>query len=105
MGRIISFLTMVVVGFVVILFSITNRDPVPLDFWPLPFSKEVPVYAIVIASAMISFISGGIVAWFSAGRSRRRARLESRRAHNLEKDLSTLNEHIDELERIRREKA
>ena len=105
MGRIVSYLTMIVVGFVVILFSITNRDPVALDFWPLPFSKELPVYAIVIASAVFSFIAGGIVAWFSGGRSRRRARLESRRAHSLEKDLSTLNEHIDELERTRREKA
>lgn len=105
MGRIISFFTMLVVGFLVILFSITNRQSVALDLWPLPLFVDVPIYAVVIATAVIGFIAGGIVAWFSGGRARRRARVESRRAHNLEKDLSTLNERIDDLEKKRREKV
>ena len=105
MGRIISFITMIVVGFVVILFSITNRQSVVLDLWPLPLFVDVPIYGVVIATAVIAFIAGGIVAWYSGGRARRRARLESRRAHNLEKDLSTLNERIDDLEKKRREKV
>ena len=105
MGRIISFITMMVVGILVILFSITNRQSVALDLWPLPLFVDVPIYAVVIAAAVIGFIAGGIVAWFSGGRARRRARVESRRAHNLEKDLSTLNERIDDLENQRREKV
>ena len=105
MGRIISFITMLLVGFLVVLFSITNREPVALDLWPLPLGIDVPIYAVVIATAVIGFIAGGIVAWFSGGRARRRARQASRRAHNLEKDLSTLNERIDDLEKKRREKA
>ena len=104
MGRIISFITMIVVGFVVILFSIT-RQSVVLDLWPLPLFVDVPIYGVVIATAVIAFIAGGIVAWYSGGRARRRARLESRRAHNLEKDLSTLNERTDDLEKKRREKV
>jgi uncharacterized integral membrane protein len=105
MGRIISFITMMVVGFLVILFSITNRQSVALDLWPLPLAVDVPLYAVVIATAVIGFIAGGIVAWFSGGRARRRARQESRRAHNLEKDLTTLNERTDDLEKKRREKV
>ncbi len=105
MGRIISFITMIVVGFLVILFSITNRQSVALDLWPLPLFADVPIYAVVIATAVIAFMAGGIVAWYSGGRARRRARVESRRAHNLEKDLSTLNERIDDLEKKRREKS
>lgn len=105
MGRIISYFTMMVVGFLVILFSITNRQFVALDLWPLPLFVDVPIYGVVIAIAVIGFIAGGIVAWFSGGRARRRARLESRRAHNLEKDLSTLNERIEDLEKKRREKV
>ena len=104
MGRIISFITMIVVGFVVILFSIT-RQSVVLDLWPLPLFVDVPIYGVGIATAVIAFIAGGIVAWYSGGRARRRSRLESRRAHNLEKDLSTLNERIDDLEKKRREKV
>ncbi len=87
MGRIISYFTMMVVGFLVILFSITNRQYVALDLWPLPLFVDVPIYGVVIAIAVIGFIAGGIVAWFSGGRARRRARLESRRAHKLEKEF------------------
>ncbi len=105
MGRIISFITMMVVGFLVILFSITNRQSVALDLWPLPLFVDVPIYGVVIATAVIGFIAGGIVAWFSGGRARRRARVETRRAYNLEKDLSTLNERIDDLEKKHREKV
>ncbi|MAF49557.1 MAG: lipopolysaccharide assembly protein LapA domain-containing protein [Rhodospirillales bacterium] len=105
MGRIIAFFTMVLVGFLLILFSISNRAPVSLDFWPLPFTKPVPVYSIVIATAVLAFLAGGIVAWYSGGRARRRARLASRRAHNLEKDLSTLNERIDDLEKKRKSES
>ena len=77
MGRIISFITMMVVGILVILFSITNRQSVALDLWPLPLFVDVPIYAVVIAAAVIGFIAGGIVAWFSGGRARRRARVPS----------------------------
>lgn len=107
MGRIISLFTMILVGFLVILFSTTNRAPVELDPWPLPQSLSVspPIYVVVIITAVLAFIAGGIVAWFSGGRARRRARLASRRAHNLEKDLSTLNERIDDLEKKRKSES
>ena len=95
---------MIVVGFVVILFSISNRTQVTLDLWPLPFAVPTPIYAVALGAGIIGFIAGGIVAWFSAGRVRRRARFASRKANNLEKDLSVLKEKIGDLEDERKER-
>jgi len=100
--RLFSGLAMVVVGFLVILFSISNRTPVILDFWPLPFTLPAPLYAAVIAAGIIGFFGGGIVAWLSAGRVRRRARFASRRASGLERNLETLKSEIGELENQRK---
>ena len=94
---------MIVVGTVVVLFSISNRDTVIIDLWPLPVTLPTPIYAIALAAGIIGFVSGGIVAWFSAGRVRRRARTASRKANTLEKDLSTLKEKIVDLEDERKE--
>ena len=95
---------MIVVGTVVILFSISNRDTVIIDLWPLPVALPTPIYAIALAAGIIGFFSGGVVAWFSAGRFRRRARSASRKANNLEKDLSILKEKIGDLEVERKER-
>ena len=61
------------------------------------------LYAIALAAGVIGFVSGGVVAWFSAGRVRRRARTASRKANTLEKDLSILKEKIGDLEDERKE--
>ena len=94
---------MIVVGTVVILFSISNRNTVIIDLWPLPVTLPTPIYAIALAAGIIGFVSGGIVAWFSAGRVRRRARTASRKANTLEKDLSILKGKIGDLEDERKE--
>jgi len=95
---------MALVGFVVIIFSISNHREVQLDFWPLPFTRDVPIYVVAIAASVFGFFAGGIVAWFSGGRMRRRARFASRHAQNLEKDLTTLKERIGDLESDKKSK-
>jgi putative membrane protein len=102
--RLISGLAIVVVGLVVIVFSISNRDGVNIDLWPLPFTPEIPIYVIVWAAGVVGFFAGGVVAWFSAGRVRRRARSASRKANSLEKDLGILKQKIDDLEDERKER-
>lgn len=89
---------MVVIGAVVILFAVSNRTPVTLDFWPLPFFLPTPLYLVVLAGTFLGFIFGGLVAWISAGSARSKARREKRRASSLEKDLTTLQEKIGALE-------
>lgn len=102
MKRLLSWLAMLVVGVIVVVFSISNRTLVTLDFWPLPFLQDAPIYAPVLVAGFVGFIFGGIIAWFSAGSSRSKARHASRRASGLEKDLTTLQQKIEELDQKRK---
>jgi putative membrane protein len=100
--RFFSWLAMLIVGIVVVFFSISNRVLVTLDFWPLPFSQEAPIYFSVLIAGFLGFIFGGAIAWFSAGGTRKKARQANRRASSLSKDLSVLQSKIDELDRKRK---
>lgn len=98
MTRIISWIVMLVVGVAVVVFAVVNRSPFAIDLWPLPYQTEVPAFAPIFGAAFVGFVAGGIIAWFSAGVTRRRARFASRRAETLERDLGKLKHQIRELE-------
>ena len=93
---------MIVIGVLVVLFAISNRSTVILELWPFPYFMPFPFYGAVLAAAFLGFIGGAIIAWFSAGRQRRKARRTSRRASGLEQDLDKLKEKIEELEANRK---
>lgn len=101
--KFVSWIAMVAVGLLVILFAISNRTLVTLDLWPLPVPElTVPHYVPVLAAALAGFVGGAIVAWFSAGKVRRKARTASKKASGLEKNLDKLKNQIEELENSRR---
>lgn len=89
---------MALVGALTILFAASNRETVDLTLWPLPFSLPAPVYAIALSAVAVGVVWGGLIGWFAAVRARRRARLETRRADNLEADMVLLRQRIDGLE-------
>ena len=97
--RFFSWLAMLVIGLIVVVFSISNHSIVTLDFWPLPVQQDTPIYIPVLAAGFCGFSFGGIIAWFSAATSRNRARKANRRASGLEKDLAVLQIKIDELDK------
>lgn len=102
MKRLLSWLAMIVVGVVVVVFSVSNRNLVTLDFWPLPF-LQVAIYIPVLIAGFLGFVFGGTISWFSAGGTRSKARKATRRASSLEKDLTILQVKIDELDEKRKQ--
>ena len=90
---------MLVVGVAAVLFAVSNRQVVDLTLWPLPFSLPAPVYAVALSALAAGVGWGGLIGWWGTLRARRRARLETRRAANLEQDLHHLNDKIAVLER------
>ena len=96
---------MAVVGIVVVLFAVSNHSLVLIDFWPLPFLHESPIYMPVLIAGIIGFLFGGIVSWFSASSSRKQARKAKRQVSNLEKDLVVLQNKIDDLDEKRKNMA
>ena len=83
----------------IIVFSVNNRTEVVLDLWPLDtVPMPVPVYALALVALVAGFLAGGLVAWNSAGKSRKRARTEARRADQAERDLAAAQDRIERLQ-------
>ncbi len=75
-GRMVGLLiwiVMIPVAAVVVAFAVSNRQPIGLDLWPLPYQIEAPVYLVVLLAMLAGFLVGGFVAWTSSLRRRRRA--------------------------------
>ena len=81
------------------LFAISNLNPVELTIWPLPFVVQVPVFVVALAGLAVGFFAGGIVAWFSAGRARARARSAERAVRTRDIEIEELRRKVQEAER------
>ena len=90
--RLLSWIILVPVAIVIVAFSVSNRAPVALDFWPLPLSVETPLFMVVLTGLVIGLVCGAFVCWASMGKVRRRARLSSRQAKTAERELDRLRE-------------
>jgi uncharacterized integral membrane protein len=70
------------------IFAVSNRAHVAVAFWPLPARLEAPLYLVVLLALAVGFLVGELVAWITAGRTRRIARERMRRIAALERELA-----------------
>ncbi|MHA1601301.1 MAG: lipopolysaccharide assembly protein LapA domain-containing protein [Alphaproteobacteria bacterium] len=84
---------------VAVVFAIANREVVMLDLWPLAMTIQAPLFVLVLGSAVVGLLAGAMVAWFSGGPTRRRAREARRRAAELEREIARLRNNSAEIER------
>ena len=92
--RILSSSIGIVLGLAIILFALSNRQPVDLGFWPLDGRISLPLFAPVLVCAFVAFFVGGVVAWMSGSRWRRTARRRGRRIQELELRIRSLEERL-----------
>ncbi len=80
MIRFVRIVVVAVVAVILLLFAFANRQTVSVSFDPfgsadnLAFAIPAPLFAVVIASAMLGVIAGSAATWVSQGRHRRAAR-------------------------------
>jgi len=80
MIRFIRLVVLAVVAIVLLLFAFANRQGVTVSFDPFSsadnaaYAMTAPLFAVVIASAMLGVIAGAAATWMSQGRHRRAAR-------------------------------
>ncbi len=99
MSKVLFWIVVAPMAAAIIVFSVNNRTEVVLDLWPLDtVPMPVPVFALALAVLLVGFLAGGLIAWNSAGKSRRRARTEARRADQAERDLASTRERIERLQ-------
>lgn len=98
MLRILSWIVGIPVAAAVVAFAVANRGSVKLSLLPLPFEIELPLYLVVLGAMLAGLILGGLIAWLSAGRLRRRVRQSAREAEASSREAQALREKIERLE-------
>lgn len=83
-----SWLVTLPVTLTVVVFAVSNRTPVEIDLFPLPWHPVLPAYLLVLGSLFLGFLIGGVAAWFAGAPQRRRARRLAIEAEVLSRELS-----------------
>jgi uncharacterized integral membrane protein len=86
--RVLNTLLAVIVAVLVVLFAVSNRDPVRVEIWPFPYQLELGLYAVILLAVFVGFAAGLIAAWLSGGKRRRELRALRKEARDLQASLA-----------------
>jgi len=86
---------MVVAAALLIPFAVSNREPVSLRFWPLPFLLDLPLYLLVLFLLLAGFVTGAAATWIAGRRLRRELRRRRRRVEALERELVAARSQLE----------
>ena len=93
--RILSWSIGIVLALAIVLFALSNRQPVELGLWPVEGRIAAPLFVPVLAFAFVAFVLGGLVTWLSATPWRRVARRRGRRIRELEQRIRALEGRLE----------
>jgi lipopolysaccharide assembly protein A len=79
-----------------VLFALSNRQPVSLHAWPTDYTATLPLSLAVLGGMAIAFLAGGLLVWVSALVQRRRARQAERTVQLLEAQVQELKARLAE---------
>jgi len=79
-------------------FAVANREMVTVSLWPFADPVQVPLFAAIVVPLYAGVVIGGIAAWWSGRRARRRPRREARRADGLDRDNAALKARLEVIE-------
>ena len=77
-------------------FALSNREPVSLGLWPLPFLVYLPLYLLVLLLLLAGFVIGVAATWIAGRRIRRELRRRRRRVEMLERELATARSQLED---------
>jgi lipopolysaccharide assembly protein A len=77
-----------------VLFALSNRQPVPLKIWPADYTLVLPLSLAVLGGMAVAFLAGGLLVWMSALAQRRRARKAEQTVRLLEAQVQELKARL-----------
>lgn len=89
--RFLNTILAVLVAILVVLFAVSNRTPVVVEIWPLPYQLELGLYAVILLAVFVGFVAGLVAAWLSGGKRRREIRALRRETRDLQASLLRAN--------------
>ena len=78
-----------------VLFAVSNRAPVSLELWPLPFLVDLPLFLVVLLVLLAGFGIGATAMWLAGRRLRRELRRRRRRVDALERELAAARSGVE----------
>lgn len=99
MRKFFSALVIIPLAIVFIVFAVANRHLVTVSFDPFNSSDPavgatLPLFVVIILSAILGVIAGGMATWFTQGRWRRAARQREADAQRARAELADLRAHV-----------
>jgi uncharacterized integral membrane protein len=86
--KLFRWIVTLLVAALLVIFAVSNRQAVEVDFWPLPLTISTWLFVVVLLAALIGFLIGEFVAWVGGRRWRHEARLKQRQIEALERELA-----------------
>jgi len=88
--KLLGWLAALPLALVLAAFAVRSTEDVTLGFWPFDRQLVLPLFLVVLATLLLGFIAGTVIAWINGGRWRREARRRQRRIEMLERELKTM---------------
>jgi uncharacterized integral membrane protein len=79
---------------VLVIFVLSNRQPVTIGFWPTDMRWDTPVSVALLIVAAIALVTGAFMVWISELRQRRRARHAEAKVRELEAQARELRTQL-----------
>lgn len=73
-----------------VLFALSNTQPVRLGLWPTWYGIETPLSVAMLIGMGVAFLLGAILVWFAEIGQRRRARKAERETRALREEMQQL---------------
>jgi uncharacterized integral membrane protein len=73
-----------------VLFALSNPEPVRLVLWPTDLSLQAPLSLAMLVAMAASFVVGGLFVWFGLLGQARRARRAEKRAAKLAREVESM---------------
>ncbi len=90
---------------VAVIFAVMNRTPVALDLWPLPWRIEAAVYLILLGALAAGLVIGLLLALLTGGARRRRLRQYVQANERQAIEIRELRRQLAEAKRMATENA
>ncbi len=79
-----------------VLFVLSNREPVAIGLWPTDVAWQVPLSIAVLIAAAVAFLFGALLVWVGELGQRRRTRRAEARARLLEEQVAELKARMEQ---------
>ena len=93
--RILGWIVAAVAALILVAFSVANRGGITVSFAPLPFTLDVPVFAVGLAALAVGLLAGALAKMVVANPQRRVARERLHRIKALEREVADLRAERD----------